>query len=415
MMKYFGEERAPSVHYIAEADSHGIFEVRFHSLGHPDGSLETAELEGRLRRTTLEDSARRNKPAAMSQAAREAALLFQKFASLSTYYNEVNKVCYNVCPAFYKFKIQPFQSLFDKGECMSQDPKVDNASGASDAGVEADDSQRLRHDRSGRAESHVERDLSSAQGDSARSTQGAQRREARINRVYEVEEHMGGDFIEELAKMHYDHVKLQEHSLTARLGSALAMKAGLAVPEEEQKSLPAYVYGLKIAQMCKRLEQVTCYGRGQLRGGGRIIYDPELKCLRGDLPRVTQSSYYEYDRKRYRTCLENFKGGWSHYLSVLETEIIESKLLLILDSLTFKYSRQPQFLVITPDRVAPMNLRISEKIKVLNKDAAGDNDTKFFKPLSEDLIDPNREIDVANHVDSVLQTLTHAMLKKDLD
>ena len=62
-----------------------------------------------------------------------------------------------------------------------------------------------------------------------------------------------------------------------------------------------------------------------------------------------------------------------------------------------------------------MNLRISEKIKVLNKDAAGDNDTKFFKPLSEDLIDPNREIDVANHVDSVLQTLTHAMLKKDLD
>lgn len=73
---------------------------------------------------------------------------------------------------------------------------------------------------------------------------------------------MGGDFIEELAKLHYDHVKLQEHSLAARLGSALAMRAGLAMPEEEQKSLPAYVYGLKVAQMCKRLEQVTCYGRG---------------------------------------------------------------------------------------------------------------------------------------------------------
>ena len=43
-----------------------------------------------------------------SPAAREAAMFFEKFASVSIYYNEVNKLCYNVCPAFYKFKIQPF-------------------------------------------------------------------------------------------------------------------------------------------------------------------------------------------------------------------------------------------------------------------------------------------------------------------
>ena len=49
-----------------------------------------------------------------------------------------------------------------------------------------------------------------------------------------------------------------------------------------------------------------------------------------------------------------------------------------------------------------MNLRISEKIKILNENAAKDKTTKFFKPLSEDLIDPNRELDVRNHVDSVL-------------
>jgi len=41
-------------------------------------------------------------------------LLFQRFASCSYYYNEVNKVAYNVCPAFYKFKIHPFQWLFDQ-------------------------------------------------------------------------------------------------------------------------------------------------------------------------------------------------------------------------------------------------------------------------------------------------------------
>ena len=43
----------------------------------------------------------------------EAFLLFQRFASCSFYYNEVNKMSFNVCPAFYKFKIHPFRWLFD--------------------------------------------------------------------------------------------------------------------------------------------------------------------------------------------------------------------------------------------------------------------------------------------------------------
>ena len=59
-------------------------------------------------------------------------------------------------------------------------------------------------------------------------------------------------------------------------------------------------------------------------------------------------------------------------------------------------------MVVQPDRITSSNLRISEKIKVLNENAAKDKQTKFFKPLSEDLIDPNRELDVRNHVDSVL-------------
>lgn len=43
----------------------------------------------------------------------EAMLMFERFASCSFYYNEVSKMSYNICPAFYKFKIQPFQWLFD--------------------------------------------------------------------------------------------------------------------------------------------------------------------------------------------------------------------------------------------------------------------------------------------------------------
>ena len=61
--------------------------------------------------------------------------------------------------------------------------------------------------------------------------------------------------------------------------------------------------------------------------------------MQGELPRVTQTNYFEYDRNRYLGMLENFKKGWLYYLSVLETEIIESKLMVILDSLTFKYTR----------------------------------------------------------------------------
>ena len=72
-------------------------------------------------------------------------------------------------------------------------------------------------------------------------------------------------------------------------------------------------------------------------------------------------------------------------------------------------------MIIAPDRVKPSNLRISEKIKILNKDANNKRSARFFKVLDEDLIDPNREVEVANHVDSVLQTLNHSLLKKNVD
>ena len=58
---------------------------------------------------------------------------------------------------------------------------------------------------------------------------------------------MGGDFIEELAKMNYDHLKMTEHSLTDRIAKALAMKIGLDEPVKDQKSMPAYIYGVKLA------------------------------------------------------------------------------------------------------------------------------------------------------------------------
>lgn len=56
---------------------------------------------------------------------------------------------------------------------------------------------------------------------------------------------------------------------------------------ERQKSLPAYIYGIKLAEMVKSLEGIKCMSRGQLRGGGKIMYNRETQILQGELPRVT--------------------------------------------------------------------------------------------------------------------------------
>lgn len=94
--------------------------------------------------------------------------------------------------------------------------------------------------------------------------------------------------------------------------------------------------------MCERLEKIKCHsGETKLKGAGKIIFDESISNLRGELPKITESSYLKFDRERYLRCLDNFRQGWEYYLSILEIEIIEVKLMTILDSLTFKYARQP--------------------------------------------------------------------------
>ena len=174
--KFFGEN-IKTVHYVAEADNHGLFEIRFHELDHLNP------------RDFLEKTGKTVRMPGASRAAKEAALLWEKFASLSTYYNEVNKICYNVCPAFYKFKIAPFQALFSRAERVPAGVEVDNVS-----------------------DSNLGSDQRSAQGGSVFARSLGDAKPDCINRVYEVEEHMGGDFIDELARMNRDHLKLQEHA-----------------------------------------------------------------------------------------------------------------------------------------------------------------------------------------------------------
>ena len=50
----------------------------------------------------------------------------------------------------------------------------------------------------------------------------------------------------------------------------------------------------------------------------------------------------------------------------LKTDIIETKISLILNLLTFKYNRQPEMLAFVPDLVTKFNLRINKTINIEN-------------------------------------------------
>jgi len=110
--------------------------------------------------------------------------------------------------------------------------------------------------------------------------------------------------------------------------------------------------------MCKKLILL----KSKIKGAGEIIYDESIHSMIGEQNPVTQSSYYNYDKQRFTDYLENLKKGWEFYLSVLEIDIIEMKLNTILNSFTFRYTRDPQWLRLYPERIDSKHLRISEKI-----------------------------------------------------
>ena len=113
-----------SVSYVAEADDHGLFEIRFHRLAHCDDreNSDTFPSKQIIVDQVIESDRR------AQVVASEAMCLFERFASCSYYYNEVNKLSFNLCPAFYKFKIAPFQWLFDQIESAEGNSDSDQSS-----------------------------------------------------------------------------------------------------------------------------------------------------------------------------------------------------------------------------------------------------------------------------------------------
>ena len=96
-----------------------------------------------------------------------------------------------------------------------------------------------------------------------------------------------------------------------------------------------------------------------------MVYDIDQHQLRGETRNI--KSFYYDDKERYTKMLKKMQYRWHLYMSNLETDIIETKLSLILDSLTFKYTRQPEMLALVPDRVTEFNLRVNKTIKISSR------------------------------------------------
>ena len=79
--------------------------------------------------------------------------------------------------------------------------------------------------------------------------------------------------------------------------------------------------------------------------------------------------------------------------------MIETKIRRILESQTFKHTRQPNHLRMIPDRMNEINLRISEKVKLLIEHGLeSESSEKFYQHLKQDMVDPASEERTVNMV-----------------
>ena len=107
---------------------------------------------------------------------------------------------------------------------------------------------------------------------------------------------------------------------------------------------------------------------------------------------------------------------WNLYLSTIEIEIIEKKLDDIINSLTFKYSRQPEMLSLIPDQLVENNIKISSTIKLhinqnddLYSDEKEDEKSVFYRDVYNDF---KRAETLEQLVGSVLYAIQNENLKQ---
>lgn len=220
-----------------------------------------------------------------------------------------------------------------------------------------------------------------------------------LARVYEIEEHIGRPFIDELAEMHLSHLKQRANAAKKKKVSKTGLAAALDDLEDEvnagtQQSLPAFLMGNQLAKLVKKLEGVKA---DDMVGAGALKYNQKAQEMRGGCK--SPQEYYDYNKKKYEKMMSYVKPFLPLYISQLEVEIISAKFDALISSLTFKYSRQAEMLRLIPDRVTSATLRINSTVAIRNDDAAAGG---YYKELYGD---PDRPKDLEKHVVSVLDAI----------
>ena len=227
-----------------------------------------------------------------------------------------------------------------------------------------------------------------------------------INRVFEVEEFMGKCFIEEVASMHIAHQQLIQHAKRAKKMDFKSSQLAL----DDQQSLPAFILGRQVALLCKKLEAVTVSDQSQLEGAGELYYSKTQGSLQCSVRNI--KSYFDSDRDRYCAMMDTIKDRWTKYTEKIEREVIESKFDKVIDSFTFKYTRQPAMLSLIPDQIKEHNLRMNSTIKIHNQqdEKQGSKDSKFYKDVYND---PDRSNNLSDILDSVMYEIQRSDIHGD--
>lgn len=104
--------------------------------------------------------------------------------------------------------------------------------------------------------------------------------------------------------------------------------------------------------------------------------------------------------------MERFRQGFGLYISEMESQIIEDKLKEILDSLTFRWSRKPEYLRLVPERLAFDDLKISTKLKVVNKSKQGNFYNTYLESGNSN---PDEDFEANQKVPSLMRAQNSAL------
>ncbi|MCQ2816495.1 MAG: hypothetical protein MJ252_04425, partial [archaeon] len=177
-----------------------------------------------------------------------------------------------------------------------------------------------------------------------------------INRIFEVEEFGGLNFIEVAI---LDYLKSRPTERNEKIvGEEIyyysgAFSSGYSATHK-QFSLPAFLWGKKLGRMCKIIEDL---GGSPVQNYGPVIFNPSYNTVTGI---VNNTFIKAYDTYEYVNIMQDIKESKINIFKPEELKAIEKKLYKILNSEIFAKTRIQQNVRLVPNRIFDNNLRANK-------------------------------------------------------